>query len=206
MREKEEIEQGGRSCTPACDPKTLAMRSSVKRNCRILLEKSASTDFFLPGIECKMNNTNTSTTRWSVDSDTCSIAWRRRGGRKRRRRRKGGRKRRGSKSATQSLAVIPHLDPALGYSLLEADRGADSVKYHKLVRHPVEQDIHSITSLPPSSPSLPPSLPPCLPACLPACLPPSLPPSLPLSLPPSSLTCWLVAGFLWEWRRQEEEG
>ena len=183
MREKEDREQGGRSCTPACDPKTLAMRSSVKRNCRILLEKSASTDFFLPGIECKMNNTNTSTTRWSADSDTCSIAWRRRG---KRRRRRGGRKRRGSKSATQSLAVIPHLDPALGYSLLEADRGADSVKYHKLVRHPVEQDIHSITSLPPSSPSFPPSLPP--------------------SLPPSSLTCWLVAGFLWEWRRQEEEG
>ena len=79
MREKEDRGKGGRSCTPACDPKTLAMRSSVKRKCRILLEKSVSTDFFLPGIECKMNNTNTSTTRWSADSDTCSIAWWRRG-------------------------------------------------------------------------------------------------------------------------------
>ena len=78
MRRKEDGGKEGGSCTPACDPKTLAMRSSVKRKCRILLEKSASTDFFLPGIEWRMNNTNTSTTRWSADSDTCSIAWRRR--------------------------------------------------------------------------------------------------------------------------------
>ena len=130
------------SCTPACDPKTLAMRSSVKRKCRILLEKSASTDFFLPGIEWRMNNTNTSTTRWSADSDTCSIAWRRReeetGGGEGRRRRWGEEEEMGGggEAVNQLInhAVTPHLDPALGHSFLEADGGADSVKYHKLVR------------------------------------------------------------------------
>ena len=59
-----------------------------------------------------------------------------------------GKRRRGSQSANQSITVTPHLDPAIGHSFLEADRGADSVKYHKLVRsfrgHPVEQDMHSL--------------------------------------------------------------
>lgn len=67
-----ETEEGNH--TPACDPKTLAMRSSVKSECRIFLEKRDSTAFFLPGIECRMNSTNTSTTRWSAASDTWSIA------------------------------------------------------------------------------------------------------------------------------------
>ena len=43
-------------------------------------------------------------------------------------------RRRGSQSANLSITVTSHLDPAVGHSFPEADRGADSVKYHKLVR------------------------------------------------------------------------